>query len=168
MVPKYIALAGWNSICILKWLYIHRDCPLTAMIKSCQCPGLLTVPTCPWRVEGEVAQSQQQRLWEQMRITTTSSLNIAASFLNILHQHPTGPKKACLLNKKSFWLAGIVCTSNPWSPRQSPTRSYCRRSFCSCKAPGVYIELALPFLLQLRVDSTKFTLRRLSMFSFSF
>ena len=58
--------------------------------------------------------------------------------LNTLHRCPIGPKKASLLNSSS-WLAGIVCTSNPWSLRQSSIRSSCRRCFL---ATSVYIEAA--------------------------
>ena len=75
-------------------------------------------------------------------------LSTAASSFNTLHLHPIGPKKASLLNSSS-WLAGIVCTSNPWSLRQSSIRSSCRRCFCSCTVPSIYIEAALLFLLHI-------------------
>ena len=71
-------------------------------------------------------------------------LNTAASSFNTLHPHPIGPKKASLLNSSS-WLAGIICTSNPCSLRQSSIRSSCTR--CFCEVPGVYREVAPTFLL---------------------
>ena len=85
----------------------------------CLCPGLLTLwPYLPLRVGGEVVQSQQHRLWEQVRNVTASSLNTASCSFNTLHLYPIGPRKASLLYSSSL-LAGIVCTSNPWSLRQS-------------------------------------------------
>ena len=50
-----------------------------------------------------------------------------------------GPKKASLLNSSS-WSAGIVCTTNPWSLRQSSIRSSGRKCFCGLVAPSIYIE----------------------------
>ena len=85
------------------------------------------------------------RLREQER-------NTAASSFNTLHPCPIGPKKASLLNSSSQ-LAGIVCTSNPWSLRQSSSRSSCSRCFCVWVAPGFCIEVAPTFLLLMLIQS---------------
>jgi hypothetical protein len=61
---------------------------------------------------------------------------------------PIGPKKASLLNSSS-WLAGILCTSNPFSLKQYSISSSCRRCFCGCVMPSVYIDVAPLFLLKL-------------------
>ena len=67
-------------------------------------------------------------------------LNTTASSFNTGHLCFIGSKKASLLNSSS-WLAGIVCISNPWSPRQSSIRSSFRRCL-GCTAPGIYVEVA--------------------------
>jgi hypothetical protein len=61
-------------------------------------------------------------------------LSTAASSFNTLHLHPIGPKKASLLNSRS-WLAGIVCVSKPWSLREFSIRSSCRRCLYGFVAP---------------------------------
>ena len=98
--------------------------------------------SCPWglamswhRVNNTDPWSRwetlQQALWTLLQAPLIPSTRI-----------PIGPKKASLLNSSS-WLAGIICTSNRWSLRQSSIRSSCRRCFCGCLAPCVYIEAAL-------------------------
>jgi hypothetical protein len=90
-------------------------------------------PTCPWGLKVRwcrVNDSDFRSRWETLQ---RAHLNTAASSFNTLHPHPISPKKASLINS-SFWLAGTVCISNPWSPRCSSIRSSCRRCFCGCVA----------------------------------
>ena len=70
---------------------------------------------------------QGKLIWVLLQTPLTSSTHA-----------PIGPKKASILDSSS-WLAGISYTNNPCSLRQSS----CRRCFCSCTAPRVYIEAAL-------------------------
>lgn len=67
--------------------------------------------------------------WEMLQQTY---LNIAESSFNTLHSCPIGPEKAFLLTAVPDWL---------------PLSSY-KRCFCSCAAPSIYTEVALPSLLQ--------------------
>jgi hypothetical protein len=55
-----------------------------------------------------------------------------------LLQAPLIPSTASHWSQESLssWLAGIDCTSNPRSLRQSSVRSSCRRCFCCCGGRG--------------------------------
>jgi hypothetical protein len=102
-------------------------------------------PYLPLGVGGEVLQSQghSKSRWEMPQ---QASLKTATSSFSTLHSRPIGPKKASLLNS-SFQLSGIVCTSNPWSLRQSSIRSSCELLLW-LHSSSVYIEVGQLFLLQ--------------------
>ena len=88
-----------------------------------------------------------------MGIAAASSCEHCSNSFNTLHPCPIGPKKVSILNSSS-WLASIICTSNPCSLRQLWVTSSCRRCFCRCKAPSVYIEAASPFRLHFLTGHT--------------
>jgi hypothetical protein len=104
----------------------------------------LPSPTCPWELEVRWhSQSQLHRLQEQVRNAGASSSEHCSKLFNTLCLCPIGPKKAAFLNS-SFWLAGIVCASNPWSLRQCSISSSCRGRFWGSAAPSLYIEVTRP------------------------
>jgi len=103
---------------------------------ACALDYSLPNPTCPWGLMRwhRVNNTDSGSRWEMPQ---QAHLNTAVSSFNILHPCPIGPKKASPLNSSSQ-SAAIVCTSSPWSLRQSSIRSSCRRCFCGCMAPFLH------------------------------
>jgi hypothetical protein len=144
LVKDQVSIVLW--VCFWVFYSISLIC--------CQWSGLLaTQPDLPLGVGYELAQSQQHRLQEQVRNTAASSLSTAVSSFSSLYMCPTGPKKTSILDSSSQLSAPAVLglsgsyqsgppAGNAGLSDSPQIRSFCKRWFCGCVDPNVYIVVS--------------------------